>query len=219
MQKAGAELSVEKSKTESLKKDLDGLQKSAVAMKESLKKANSDMEQYRLEKESALEALQNAEAQAEQKSREMREELSRALAEKDKTIAEVETEKDAALSEMAELQEVINDLTLKRNEVAQKDAKIELLQSRVVSARAFAASVRASDFASFNCLWRALRSSVTVLSLEGSMSLDTLAVNSLTRADASLARCSHMFKSARARSVSFCEDLRATRNRSTSSFM
>ena len=136
MQKAGAELSVEKSKTESLKKDLDGLQKSAVAMKESLKKANSDMEQYRLEKESALEALQNAEAQAEQKSREMREELSRALAEKDKTIAEVETEKDAALSEMAELQEVINDLTLKRNEVAQKDAKIELLQSRVVSARA-----------------------------------------------------------------------------------
>ena len=136
MQKAGAELSVEKSKTESLKKDLDGLQKSAVAMKESLKKANSDMERYRLEKESALEALQNAEAQAEQKSREMREELSRALAEKDKTIAEVETEKDAALSEMAELQEVINDLTLKRNEVAQKDAKIELLQSRVVSARA-----------------------------------------------------------------------------------
>ena len=87
------------------------------------------------------------------------------------------------------------------------------------SARAFAASVRASDFASFNCLWRALRSSVTVLSLEGSMSLDTLAVNSLTRADASLARCSHMFKSARARSVSFCEDLRATRNCSTSSFM
>ena len=145
MQKVSAELSVEKSKTESLKKDLAGLQKSAVAMKESLKKANSDMERYRLEKESALEALQNAEAQAEQKSREMREELSRALAEKDKTIAEVETEKDAALSEMAELQEVINDLTLKRNEVAQKDAKIELLNSRVASARAERDKIRAES--------------------------------------------------------------------------
>ena len=130
-----AELSAEVSKTASLKKDLDGLRESIAAMKESLEKANIDMERYRLEKESALEAVRNAEAQAEQKTREMREELSRVLAEKDKTIAEVETEKDTALSEMAKLQEVINVMTLKRNELAQKDARIQLLESRVESAR------------------------------------------------------------------------------------
>ena len=118
MQKVSAELSVEKSKTESLKKDLRFVKERR--RHEGVFKGNSHGA-IPSRKGIRVEAAKRRSAGGAKISRIRKAVASRR---KDKTIAEVETEKDAALSEMAELQEVINDPTLKRNEVAQNENRI-----------------------------------------------------------------------------------------------